>query len=111
GRTKTPGWRTDRGRISIINGEPSEQLDRRVASGTAPPYLVWRHQHGKDRFYIFPDRTGVGNYKRIASNDLKETGVPGFREILGAEALQDISRWLGIDLFAADRSGGGTTAN
>ncbi len=110
GRTKVPGWRTDRGRIAIVNGEPSEQLDRRVASGTAPPYLVWRHQQGKDRYYIFADRTGIGNYRLIASNDLKETGVPGFREILGAEALQDISRWLGVDLFPGPLSGG-TNAN
>lgn len=109
GRTKLAGWRTDRGRIAIVNGDPAEQLDRRVASGTAPPYLVWRNQRGKERFYIFADRTGIGNYKLIASNDLKETGVPGYREILGAEALQDISRWLGIDLFAGDRSGGNTS--
>lgn len=109
GRARTPGWRTDRGRISIVYGEPSEQLDRRVSSGTAPPYLVWRTERGKSRYYIFADRTGIGNYKLIASNDLKETGVPGFREILGAEALQDISRWLGVDLFSSDRSGGNTS--
>jgi GWxTD domain-containing protein len=109
GRTKTLGWRTDRGRISIVNGDPTEQLDRRVSSGTAPPYLVWRNERGKARYYIFADRTGIGNYKLIASNDLKETGVPGFRDILGAEALQDISRWLGLDLFAGDRSGGSTS--
>jgi len=105
GRSKTPGWRTDRGRIAIVNGDPTEQLDRRISSGTAPPYLVWRQQRGKERFYIFADRTGFGVYKLIASNDLKETGLPGFREILGAEALQDISRWLGIDLFQGDRAG------
>jgi len=104
GRSKTPGWRTDRGRIAIVNGDPTEQLDRRISSGTAPPYLVWRHQRGKERYYIFADRTGFGVYKLIASNDLKETGLPGFREILGAEALQDISRWLGIDLFQGDHT-------
>jgi GWxTD domain-containing protein len=106
GRSQVAGWRTDRGRIAIINGDPTDQLDRRVASGTAPPYLVWRHQRGKERYYIFADRSGLGSYRLIASNDLKETGVPGFREILGAEALQDISRWLGIDLFQGDRAGG-----
>lgn len=108
GRTKIPGWRTARGRISIINGEPSEVLDRRVASGTAPPYLVWRYDRGKPRFYILADRTGFGSYQLIASNDLRETGIPGYREILGAEALQDVSRWLGLDLFQSDR---GTAAN
>jgi len=106
GRTKVPGWRTDRGRIAIVNGDPAEELDRRIASGTAPPYLVWRYQRGKARYYIFADRTGFGVYKLIASNDLKESGLPGYREILGAEALQDISRWLGVDLFQGDHSGG-----
>jgi GWxTD domain-containing protein len=105
GRTRVPGWRTDRGRIAVVNGDPSEQLDRRIGGGTAPPYLVWRYQRGKDRYYIFTDRTGFGVYKLIASNDLKETGSPGFRDILGGEALQDISRWLGIDLFKGDQAG------
>jgi GWxTD domain-containing protein len=106
GRTKVPGWRTDRGRIAILNGEPFDQLDRRISSGTAPPFLVWRQQRGKERYYIFADRTGFGVYKLIASNDLKENGIPGYRDLLGAEALQDISRWLGIDLFQGDRAGG-----
>ncbi len=108
GRSRIPGWRTDRGRIAILNGDPSEVLDRRVASGTAPPYLVWRHDRGKQRYYIFADRTGFGSYQLISSNDLRETGSPGFREVLGAEALQDISRWLGVDLF---QSSGGSAAN
>jgi len=105
GRTLTPGWRTDRGRIAILYGEPNDQLDRRTSSGTAPPYQVWRYQRGRERYYIFADRTGFGGYRLIASNDLKETGTPGFRELLGGEALQDISRWLGIDLFRGDQGG------
>lgn len=104
GRSKIPGWRTDRGRIAIINGDPSDVLDRRVASGTAPPYLVWRYERGKPRYYLFADRTGFGSYQLMSTNDLKETGLPGYRSILGGEALQDISRWLGIDLFQNDRS-------
>ncbi|HXI20803.1 MAG TPA: GWxTD domain-containing protein, partial [Gemmatimonadales bacterium] len=103
GRARVPGWRTDRGRIAIRNGEPSDVLDRRIASGTSGPYLVWRYTRGKDRYYIFADRTGFGAYKLIATNDLRETGRPGYRELLGGEALQDISRWLGIDLFSGDQ--------
>jgi GWxTD domain-containing protein len=100
GRAATPGWRTDRGRIFVKYGEPGDQLDRRVSTGTAPPYLVWRYFRGKGTYYIFVDRTGFGGYQLIATNDIKETGAPGYREILGGEALQDISRWLGVDLFA-----------
>jgi GWxTD domain-containing protein len=103
GRAKVPGWRTDRGRITIRNGPPSDVLDRRISSGTSGPYLVWRYTRGKARYYIFADRTGFGAYKLIATNDLRETGAAGYREMLGGEALQDISRWLGIDLFSGDQ--------
>lgn len=104
GRSRTPGWKTDRGRVFVKYGEPIEKLDRRTSTGSAPPYQVWRYTRGKELYYVFADRTGFGGYKLIATNDLKETQRPGFREILGREALQDISRWLGIDLFR-DESG------
>jgi GWxTD domain-containing protein len=105
GRGAGAGWRTDRGRIFVKYGGPSEMLDRPVASGRAPPYQVWRYLGRKDVYYIFVDRTGLGGYRLIASNDLRETSIPGFREILGGEALQDISRWLGVDLFQPDQGG------
>lgn len=108
GGSKTPGWKTDRGRVYVKYGEPIERLDRRSATGNAPPYEVWRYQRGKELYFIFADRTGFGGYKLMATNDLKETQRPGYREILGREALQDISRWLGIDLFR-DESGRGVS--
>jgi GWxTD domain-containing protein len=98
GAKSTPGWRTDRGRIFIKYGEPGDQLDRRNPTGKSPPYQVWRYPRGKDIYYIFIDRSGFGGYKLLATNDLKETSSPSFQDILGGEALQDISRWLGIDL-------------
>ncbi|MEO8636996.1 MAG: GWxTD domain-containing protein [Gemmatimonadales bacterium] len=99
GRNPAPGWRTDRGRIFVRYGQPGDELDRRNPDGTAPPYQVWRYQRGRDLYYIFADRTGFGAYNLLATNDLRETARPGYREILGGQALQDISRWLGIDLF------------
>lgn len=104
GRSRRPGWKTDRGRIFVLYGEPLDLLDRRTSTGTAPPYQVWRYQRNKELYYIFADRTGFGTYNLIATNDLKETQRPGYREILGREALQDVSRWLGIDLFRDDSS-------
>ena len=106
GRSTTPGWRTDRGRIFVKFGQPGDALDRRTSTGSAPPYQVWRYTRGKEQYYIFADRTGIGAYKLLATNDLRETSLAGFREILGGEALQDISRWLGIDLFSADTRSG-----
>jgi GWxTD domain-containing protein len=97
-----PGWRTDRGRIRIKYGEPSDVLDRRTSLGKAPPYTVWRFSRGKDLYYIFADRSGFGNYQLVKTNDLKENGLAGYADLLGGSALQDISRWLGIDLFQGD---------
>lgn len=94
-----PGWRTDRGRIRIKYGAPTDVLDRRTSLGQAPPYQVWRFTRGKELYFIFADRSGFGNYQLIATNDLKENGLADYAQLLGGSALQDISRWLGIDLF------------
>ncbi len=104
GTSAGPGWKTDRGRVFVKYGRPAEMLDRPTPSGKSPPYQVWRYSSGKDTYYIFADRSGFGAYKLIATNNIRETQAPGFREILGADALQDVSRWLGIDLFS--NSGG-----
>lgn len=94
-----PGWRTDRGRIRIKYGMPSDVLDRRTSLGQSRPYQVWRYTRGKELYYIFADRSGFGAYQLIATNDVKETSRADYADMLGAQALQDISRWLGIDLF------------
>jgi GWxTD domain-containing protein len=103
-RATAPGWKSDRGRVFVKYGVPSDILDRRTSLGKAPPYLVWRYARGKDRYFIFADRTGFGVYKLIATNDLQESGVAGYKDLLGPDALQDVSRWLGIDLFQDDGS-------
>lgn len=99
GRNMVPGWKTDQGRVFARYGPTSETLDRPVPAGKAPPYLVWRYTKEKDLYFIFVDRTGLGTFDLIASNDLREPSQAGYEEILGAEALQDISRFLNIDLF------------
>jgi GWxTD domain-containing protein len=101
GRTTVPGWKTDRGRIYVRNGSPDEKLERTQA-GRSPPYEVWRFRRGKDRYYIFADRSnGVGIYELIHSNDVKEIGQPNWREVVLEPAVQDIGRFLGIDFFEA----------
>jgi len=99
GRVSAPGWRTDRGRISIKFGEPGEQLDR-VQAGRAVPYQVWRYRQGRDRYFVFADRSnGIGVYQLVHSNDVKEIGLPNWREIVTQEGVADIGRFLGIDFF------------
>lgn len=99
GRAYVPGWKTDRGRIYVKNGAPEETLERR-SEGRTVPYEVWRYRRGKDRYYIFADRSsGLGVFQLIYSNDLKENSLPNWQEILRKEdAVVDIERFLGLDL-------------
>ncbi len=105
GRNTTEGWRTDRGRIYAENGEPQEVL-RRQQQGYAPPYEVWRYSKGKGRYYIFADRTGVGGFKLLSTNDLQKVGDPNWQRILGIPALEDIAEFLNLDRIELDRGGG-----
>lgn len=98
GRSTRPGWKTPRGEIWAIYGKPDEQLER-VKSGFAPTYEVWRYTRGRDRYFVFADRTGLGNYVLLQSNDLQHRGLPSWRDILGEDAVRDIGQFLGIDFY------------
>jgi GWxTD domain-containing protein len=102
GRNPVSGWRSDRGRIFIKNGAP-EQVLRHEREGRAPPYEVWSYAKGRGNYYIFADRSGFGAFNLLNSDDLKETGVPGWGEILGGPAVDEISRFLGVDLVTQNR--------
>jgi len=97
GRAGLPGWKTDRGRIHIKNGAPDDVLTRPRVEQTLP-YIVWKFTRGKARYYVFSDRTGLGNYQLILSNDLKEPGLANWADILGRDAVLDVSRFVGMDL-------------
>jgi GWxTD domain-containing protein len=100
GRNPVSGWRSDRGRIYAKNGAPDEVF-RRQQEGRAPPYEVWSYARGRGYYYIFADRSGFGAYTLIHTNDLKETSLPGWTEVLGGPAVDDAGRFLGVDLSAS----------
>jgi GWxTD domain-containing protein len=102
GRNAKSGWSSDRGRIYAKNGTPDEVL-RRQQEGRAPPYEVWSYAKGKGYYYIFADRSGFGAFTLVHSNDLKESGLPGWAELLTSPAVADAGRFLGVDLSAASR--------
>jgi len=97
-RRAQSGWRTDRGRIYAKNGAPDDVL-RRPSGGTLP-YEVWRYTRGRSRYYVFADRTGIGAYNLLKTNDLEEPSFPGWREILKEDAVQDIGRYVGVDFYS-----------
>ncbi len=76
------GWRTDRGRIFIVYGEPDE-IERHPSSMDLVPYVVW-YYHGLEggSEFIFADQRGFGEYELIHSTYRKELQNPNWREII-----------------------------
>ena len=95
GQGARPGWRSDRGRIFIRNGDPAEKLQRQNI-GTAPPYEVWRYTSGRDRWYVFADVSGFGAFQLVATNDLHEPTKPDWERTFGTVALQDVGQFLNV---------------
>lgn len=94
GAGQIPGWRTDRGRIYLRNGRWDEILKRPMA--TPSPYVVWKYTRGRQRYYIFVDRTGLGNYQLVGTNDRQEVGLPSWGQVIGPEDSVDVARFLGL---------------
>jgi GWxTD domain-containing protein len=92
GASETPGWRTDRGRIYIKNGEPDDKLQRPQAGSTAP-YEVWKYTRTRELIFVFLDQTRFGNYSLIYTNDRREVSRPDWADLLGPEAVKDVQRF------------------
>ncbi len=110
-RRPQPGWKTDRGRIYAKNGAPDDILRRTQASSGAPPYEVWQYTRGKNRYYIFADRTGFGAFNLLKTNDQGEANFPDWADILKADAVRDIGRYLGVDFFSGDAGSSSTSGS
>ncbi len=100
GAGRIPGWKTDRGRIFLRNGHWDEILQRPMAS--PDPFDVWKYTRGRQLYYVFQDQTGLGHYVLIGTNDRRETGMQNWQQYLQPEDFQDVARFLGLSLMAAD---------
>jgi GWxTD domain-containing protein len=57
------GWRTDRGRIYIVYGEP-DQIDDYPMSSNLPPYQIWHYyKEGAYKRFAFVDENEDGDYR------------------------------------------------
>jgi GWxTD domain-containing protein len=63
--TNRPGWETDRGRIYIIYGEPTD-IERHPFEADSRPYEIWFYSQIA-RHFVFVDYTGFGDYTLIGS--------------------------------------------
>lgn len=60
--TETPtGWKSDRGMVYIIFGEP-ESIEKRPASFEHPAYEIWYYDK-IDKQFVFVDYSGFGNFR------------------------------------------------
>jgi GWxTD domain-containing protein len=92
GAAEIPGWRTDRGRIFIKNGAPTEILKRPQAGNTLP-YEAWKYSRDRALKYVFMDLTQFGNYALIWSDDRREPIRPNWQSLLGPEGVEDVARF------------------
>ena len=99
GRRTVPGWRTDRGRIYAKYG-PYDEILQRIAQGRAPTYEVWRYTQQKDRYFIFIDKSNLGDFQMIYTNDLTENSKPDWQEQLTSDGVVDVGRWLNVNFFS-----------
>jgi GWxTD domain-containing protein len=57
------GWKTDRGMVYIIYGNPSN-IDKHPFDADTRPYEIWEYYDVKKKF-IFVDGTGFGDYRLV----------------------------------------------
>lgn len=88
---KTPGWKTDRGRVLLKYGDFSAE-ELKPHTRQSKPYIVWdytmlrvRLTSGSTAEFVFVDRQGGGNYVLVHSNVLGEVSNPDW---YNQEALQ-----------------------
>lgn len=97
GRSRVQGWRTERGRIYLKYGVPDETW-RRPEEGQTPAVEVWRYTQGRNRYFIFADRSRIGGYLLLHSNELTEPGRPDWGDQLGYYGVEAVERYLGVNL-------------
>ncbi len=61
--TNRNGWETDRGRIFILYGEPSD-IEQHPFEINSKPYEVW-YYNALNRRFVFVDYTGFGDYELV----------------------------------------------
>ncbi len=95
GRNARPGWRTDRGRVFVKYGKPDDRTHF-PAADRAPNYEIWRYTQGRMRYYIFADQSNFGQYRLVKSNDLQESSMPNWCEIVTPQAVRNnVEPYLG----------------
>ncbi|MHB1327017.1 MAG: GWxTD domain-containing protein [Gemmatimonadales bacterium] len=100
-RPRLPGWQSDRGRVFLREGLPTQVL-RRERRGAVPAYEVWRYFEPVSRYYLFVDRGPAGGFVLTRSNDDREAQVGRWREWLTPTGVQEVIDFLGRMVLSPD---------
>lgn len=90
------GWQTDRGRIFLREGLPTQVL-RRPERGPVPAYEVWRYYEPVERYYVFADRGALGGFTLVRSSE--ERGEDRWQQILTPGGVREVVNFLGREVL------------
>lgn len=78
------GWKSDRGRVLILYGPPSN-VDRHPSRQRTLPYETWNYDYLKRQggvIFVFVDKTGFNKYELLHSTLRDELQEPHWREMI-----------------------------
>jgi GWxTD domain-containing protein len=90
GRTDFSAWRTERGRVYMMRGEPDRRVDRRAPAGNSPPFEIWMYYYSPGYTYLFVDETGFDDYRLLFSSDPSNPSVFDWERRAGEVAVTEL---------------------
>lgn len=86
------GWDSQRGRIYMLFGEPSEKIDRPVEA-TIGPYVIWNYSSIRHTF-VFADFRKDGSYQLIYSTHEDFPGDPQIQSLVDLDTATSSPTFL-----------------
>lgn len=75
------GWTSDRGRVLIKYGMPTN-IESHQSEPNTVPYEIWTYQLEKNYFFVFADRRATGKYTLIHSDMIGEVSDPSWINLI-----------------------------
>ncbi|HGY56720.1 MAG TPA: GWxTD domain-containing protein [Caldithrix abyssi] len=90
------GWKTDRGRVLMMYGEPDE-FERFPNTMNMVPYVIWRyHSLEGGAIFVFADLTGFGEYRLVHSTYRMEIQNPDWQQQIQQGNTREINGFQGF---------------
>ena len=90
--SQNPGYKTDRGRIYMLYGPPTETIDKPVEA-TVGPYVIWTYS-GQGETFAFGDFRKDGSYQLIYSTDERFPGDPSIQNLVDTDTATSSPTFL-----------------